>query len=235
MQPWNYTKQQVFIIYLPKASFLLSEFRFYNLAQYSFAKGNANSSIFGLLRFKKKFWLKPDLFKFKPLFACLYRLLSSFLILGGWSKIKNCTFPLKRYFYFMFISSYVLFHYILKIKKNVSFPIQTRHNAQISLQVAVWYTSYHFHKRSIPHSSFSQQSCRKTPDLMKTEALKALRHVIGQKVNLCFFVCEFEDFHGKKQLWKFQPVSLCSFWENQVQSSNRFPYMGSPVPYKEVG
>ena len=33
-----------------------------------------------------------------------------------------------------------------------------------------------------------------------TKILKALSQVIGQNVNLCFFVCHFEDFHGKKQL-----------------------------------
>ena len=30
--------------------------------------------------------------------------------------------------------------------------------------------------------------------------LKALSQVIAKNVNLCFFVCQFEDFHEKKQL-----------------------------------
>ena len=29
------------------------------------------------------------------------------------------------------------------------------------------------------------------------------------------YIAEIEDFYVKKQLWKFQHISMCSCWENQ--------------------
>ena len=43
-----------------------------------------------------------------------------------------------------------------------------------------------------------------------------------------------KDLVDWKMLWKFQQVSMCSFWDIEVQSFGQFPYMVIPLPYKEM-